>query len=317
MNTMLLKKSIREALPLFLACVVALFAFAWVRVWVTGLFEFTEVQEILQRFKRFERFSPIPFDQLASYEGRVAMTYDEPIVMLCVVIWSIARGSDIVSGELSRGTMEMLLSQPIRRITLLKTQVLVATVGLWGIVLSHFIGVACGIHTVSVLEAPPSPVPGLQILGALVTPENRPEPIAVALSERVQAITFIPASINLAAFGFLVFGLAAIISCCDSFRWRTIGLTVGIHVLQLVLFGISQATDRLAWLGWLTYFSAYQPQELTLHSAKSNLDNWTDIWGQTDALLAILGVGMLVVLGGVFIMVGRWQFNRRDLDPPF
>jgi ABC-type transport system involved in multi-copper enzyme maturation permease subunit len=213
--------------------------------------------------------------------------------------------------------MEMLLSQPIRRITLLKTQVLVATVGLWGIVLSHFIGVACGIHTVSVLEAPPSPVPGLQILGALVTPENRPEPIAVALSERVQAITFIPASINLAAFGFLVFGLAAIISCCDSFRWRTIGLTVGIHVLQLVLFGISQATDRLAWLGWLTYFSAYQPQELTLHSAKSNLDNWTDIWGQTDALLAILGVGMLVVLGGVFIMVGRWQFNRRDLDPPF
>ncbi|MBX3422639.1 MAG: ABC transporter permease subunit [Pirellulaceae bacterium] len=317
MNRSLLKKSIREALPLLIACVLALFAFSWIRVWVTGLFEFTEVQELLQRFRRFERFSPIPFDQLASYEGRIGMNFDEPIVLLCVVIWSIARGSDIISGELSRGTMEMLLSQPIRRAELLRTQILVAVGGLLLMVTAHWLGMTCGIYTVWVTEAV-GPVPvNLPLLGALGLPQATPETVQVVLSSRVSPFQFLPATLNLFLFGFLVFGLATMISCFDSFRWRTIGLTVGIHVFHVVLLGLSQATDRLKFLAWFTYCNAYQPQKLILLTAKTNRENWRSNWLQPDGSWLVAGLLFLLCAGITCLLVGLWRLNRRDLDPPF
>lgn len=316
-NRSLLRKTIREALMLCIACSLAMFVFAWIRVWVTGLFEFTEVQEILQRFRRFERFSPIPFDQLASYEGRVGMTFDEPIVLLCVVIWSISRGSDMVSGELSRGTMEMLLSQPIRRVELLRTKAAVAFGGLVLIVASHWVGMACGIHTVWVTESVSSGSVHLPLLGALGLPAPTPETIQVPLSERVSIWQFLPASINLLWFGFLVFGLATMISCFDSFRWRTIGLTVGIHVFQVVLFGLSQASEQLKFLAWLTYCNAYQPQKVILLTAKTDGANWRDQWLTSEGGWLLAGMAFLFSAGTICILVGLWKLNRRDLDPPF
>ena len=71
----------------------------------------------------------LPFEQLATYSGRIALAYDLPIVILCVSVWAIARGSDCVSGELGRGTMEMLLAQPVSRLQVLLTQATVTTIG--------------------------------------------------------------------------------------------------------------------------------------------------------------------------------------------
>ena len=62
-----------------------------------------QFRTILEQFREFEKFAPIDFDALFTYPGRVGMTYDEPIVILCVIIWCISRGSDVVSGELGRG----------------------------------------------------------------------------------------------------------------------------------------------------------------------------------------------------------------------
>ena len=44
--------------------------------------------------------------------------YVHPLVLFSAVIWAIMRGSDCVSGEIGRGTMEMLLAQPVRRTSL-------------------------------------------------------------------------------------------------------------------------------------------------------------------------------------------------------
>ena len=41
--------------------------------------------------------------------------YEEPMIYMIMTIWCVARSSDVVSGELGRGTMEILLSQPVSR----------------------------------------------------------------------------------------------------------------------------------------------------------------------------------------------------------
>ena len=43
-------------------------------------------------------------------------------------MFAIARGSDVVSGELGRGTLEMLLAQPVSRLQVLYTQAAVTLV---------------------------------------------------------------------------------------------------------------------------------------------------------------------------------------------
>ena len=104
-HRILIRKYIGQSSVLFFACGAALFAFAWVRVWVVSLLDMAQFQTILEQFREFEKFAPIDFDALFTYPGRVGMTFDEPIVIFCTVIWCFARGSDVVSGELGRGTL--------------------------------------------------------------------------------------------------------------------------------------------------------------------------------------------------------------------
>ena len=42
---------------LFLSCGLALFAFAWVRVWVVSLLDMGQFQTILEQFREFEKFA--------------------------------------------------------------------------------------------------------------------------------------------------------------------------------------------------------------------------------------------------------------------
>src|SRR5210317_1038482 len=102
MKQALLRKSIREARLLLGWSTIIMFAFCWLRVWIVSLLPTDRFKTIVEQFREFERFVPVPFEQLFTYPGRIALTYDELIVVMCVVIWAIARGSDCVAGELGR-----------------------------------------------------------------------------------------------------------------------------------------------------------------------------------------------------------------------
>ena len=75
-----------------------------------------------QLWDEFKDLWPVSLEQLLSYTGRIAVGYNEPIVVFGVCMFAIARGSDVVSGELGRGTLEMLLAQPVSRLQVLYTQ---------------------------------------------------------------------------------------------------------------------------------------------------------------------------------------------------
>src|SRR5690242_9388332 len=116
MFRLLIKKAFLESWLLLAACSLMLLVFCWVRVWIVTRFELQRFQGFLDQLRQFEQFMPVPLEQVLTYPGSLALTFDEPVLLLCILVWSISRGSDVVSGELGRGTLEMLLAQPVSRL---------------------------------------------------------------------------------------------------------------------------------------------------------------------------------------------------------
>jgi ABC-2 type transport system permease protein len=318
-NHVLVRKYISQSMLLFLACGAALFAFAWVRVWVVSLLDMGQFKTILDQFREFEKFAPIEFDALFTYPGRVGMTFDEPIVILCTVIWCFARGSDVVSGELGRGTLEMLLAQPITRRTLLFSHATVSIVGLALLCLLVWAGIAAGVHATTVQETVPTPTVRVPFLNLDLPLSNAP-PVkeSVPLRNRVDVRTYAAPTFSLFAFGFFLLGLSSMLSCFDRYRWRTIGVVVGFYVLQLVMFGLGKAAASLEWLLSLTFFSCYKPQKMTSLVSDGGL---AAPWSLTEtvagmALPPLLYPGLLLSLGVICYVIADAQFNRRDLPAP-
>ncbi|TWU48064.1 ABC transporter permease subunit [Rubripirellula reticaptiva] len=318
-NRILVRKYIGQSLLLFAACGLALFAFAWVRVWVVCLLDMGQFTTILEQFRDFEKYAPIEFDALFTYPGRVGMTYDEPIVILCTVIWCISRGSDVISGELGRGTLEMLLAQPIRRRTLLLSHATVSVVGLAMLCLLVWAGIAVGVMATTVTESvsPPSfriPIFNLDIPLTVDKPVTQTMP----LSDRVDVEAYAASTFHLFAFGFFLLGLSTMFSALDRYRWRTVGAVVGIYVIQLVMFGLGKAAESLSWLLSLSFFSCYKPQKMTsLVSKHGSSGPWSLTETVPDGALPPLVYPLILIgLGMLFYAFAIHHFGRRDLPAP-
>jgi len=298
-----------------------MYSFCWARVWVVSLFEMSRFKVIIEQFREYERFSPVPFEQLFTYAGRIALTYDEPIVVVSVSLWAIARGSDCISGEIGRGTMEMLLGQPISRVQVLWTQAAVTIAGIALLSFTSWLGVYTGIMTVSVEEPAPRETWTIPLLGVeLPNPLAKEKTQMTPMSEKVDEGVFVPAAFNLFALGFFLAGLTSLFSSWDRYRWRSIGLVVGIYMFQMIVKVLALASDRLHWLLNCTFFTAYEPERFVSIAANDPQQTWAlvlrDDAGRLldlgplgyDSLL--IGMGLLAYAGATIV------FHRRDLPPP-
>jgi ABC-2 type transport system permease protein len=326
MNRALLRKCVLEAQWLFWACAAAMFAFCWVRVWLVSRLEMGKFKVIVETFRdEVDRFLPIGVDALFSYTGRVAVVYEEAVVILCMVVWAIARGTDSVSGELGRGTMEMLLAQPLSRLQVLSHQAAVTVGGVLLLAAVTWFGTFVGIQSFSAKEekASPSLITSLLRLQWPAASKEK-EFVYVPLREKIDAANLLPASVNLFALGFFLAGLSTLVSACDRYRWRAIGVVVGIYIVQLVLKLVGVAADDWRWLSYLSFFTAYEPQLLVQVALNHPIDAWS-FWRQTTDenarhVLAALGpLGFSSILWGLGLVcyVGAaWRFCTRDLPPP-
>src|SRR4051812_48834730 len=114
MNRALWKKSILESRWLLASSMLFMFAVHWLLVWTSSFFSVSDMEGMLSFMPElFEQLMPVTFSEVASPAGRIAIAYDHPIVLLLVTVWAISRGSDAVAGELNRGTLEMVLAQPV------------------------------------------------------------------------------------------------------------------------------------------------------------------------------------------------------------
>lgn len=321
MNRSLLNKSIIESRLLLLSCMAAMYSFCWARVWVVSQFDMSRFKAVIEQFREYERFSPVPFEQLFTYAGRIALTYDEPIVVVCVTLWAIARGSDCISGEIGRGTMEMLLGQPIRRVQVLWSQASVTIAGIAILALTSWLGLYTGIMTNSIQEPAPREVltiPWLNI--ELPNPLAQEKTQWTPLSEKVDPEVFVPAAVNLFALGFFLAGLTSFFSSLDRYRWRSIGLVVGIYIFQVIVKVLALASDNLRWLLNCTFFTAFEPERFVSIAANTPEHAWSLVLFEDGGRwldLGPLGYDLILIgMGTLAYLSATWIFHRRDVPAP-
>ncbi|QDU26116.1 ABC-2 family transporter protein [Anatilimnocola aggregata] len=322
MNRILLRKCLAEVQLLFIACALLLFTFCWVRVFIVASLETSAFASIIDKlWENWGRFSPVPLSQLLSYSGRVAIAYDEPVVVFCIAIFAIARGSAAVSGELGRGTMEMLLAQPISRMQVLYSQAAVTVSCLALLCILSWLGTWSGIHTAEVTEQAPAKSISIPLLDVRIPiPFGPREKIKIPMRERVTASNFAPGALNLFCLGFCVAGVTTLASACDRYRWRTIGIVSCLFVLQMIFKVLGRAFDSTSFFEWITIFGAYEPQRLVYIAVDLPQYNWALSLPSIDGRPAMTGpltyYITLVTIGTLGYLAAGVVFHRRDLPAP-
>ena len=286
MNRALFTKALTDGRALFAALFVLLIAFPWLNIWLASKISLPAYADFLANAlpKKWEKLSAVSFSDMATPAGRIAIVFVHPILTIGTALWAIARGSDCVSGEIGRGTMEMLLAQPVTRTAIFATQAIVTVLGAAFLAAATLIGTALGLTTVQ-------------------------------LDGDVSTSRFVPAAVVLFALTFCLSGISALASSWGSQRSRTIGLMGGVYIVATVMAIVGRMSDGWQWMRYFTFMSAYEPQAMVARPSEA----W-NVLAYDDGKLAGIGLGgrilVLLAMGLVCYLAGGLIFNRREIPAP-
>ncbi len=274
MNAAIWKKAIADARAQLLASCLLLLLFGWFFVWFQSLFKMGAIAGFLTLLPDFvQDLVGVPLDQFVTPRGRISILYLHLITLLICYGWAIARGSSAVSGGIAAGTYELILTLPIRRFTVLIAVGTVATAGAALLALSTWLGSCLGVATVG-LEGGP-----------------------------VAATDFLPGAVNLFFMVFCFSGVTALFSAFDHNRWRTMCLAGGFLIVSLILDMVASMWKPGAWLGYLSFLSAFDPPALILEHDGT--------WAESLRLNAAL-----LIVGLICYAAAALVFSRRDIPVP-
>jgi ABC-2 type transport system permease protein len=295
--------------------------FCWFRVWIVGELDSSQFRQIVDLLpKDWRKFSTVDFDWLVSYLGRTALCLDEPLLCLLVIGWSVVRGSDVVSGELNRGSMELLLAQPISRRQVYVTHAICTLVGLGLLVALTWLAMSLGIWTTSVTETT-YPTIWIPILNSAVPLRFlAPKVETIAMATEVNVLLFLPGIFKLFCVGAFFGGVAAFFSAWDRYRWRTLGIVAGIYFASSGIRMLGLASEKLSWLVYCNIFGFYAPAK-SIEAAARDLSSVFAIWqrnleGTITGTGTLLDCSVMLSLGLLFYVLGMRHFERRDLPAP-
>ena len=209
----------------------------------------------------------------------ISISYVHPLTIFILSIWAIGRASGAIAGEIDRGTMELLLAQPLRRRQVIFAHLAVDGVAIPVICLSIWAGTWLGTALVGFIgNANPS---------LALDPWN-----------------FGPGLVSVALLLFALSGLTMWLSAAGRFRWRVLGLAVMVALVQFLVNLIGQLWDPAAPLRPLTVFYYYQPQPMILRA------DWYADHATWLHLAVLAAVGIIGYAGALAV------FCRRDLPAP-
>ncbi len=165
-------------------------------------------------------------------QDMLSIGYVHPLTQTILCVWAIGRAAGAVAGEIDRGTMELLLAQPITRSSVILAHLVVDALTIPVLCLSLWAGTCLGIWLVD-LNADP--------------------------------LRFAPALLSVAALLFAVSGSTMWLSAAGRFHGRALGLAVLVTLLQFLVNLIGQLWDQAEPLRPFTVFYYYQPQQPILN----------------------------------------------------
>jgi ABC-2 type transport system permease protein len=241
--------------------------------------------------------------------------YVHPLVQTIFCIWAIGRASGAIAGEIDRGTMELLLAQPLARYRLVLAHLLVDGITIPILCLCLWTGTCAGTWIVGEIkpEKPDIKPPQNPIL-RLFLPKPPPETEESRQREKerlaIHPLGFLPALPVVAGLIFAVGGYTMWLSSAGRFRYRVMGYAVVITLVQFLINVLGQMWDVISPLRPLTIFYYYQPQPAILGRGY-----WITIheWGLTTPIPML---AVLYGVGAIGYAMALWTFTRRDLPAP-
>ncbi|MGL4552355.1 MAG: ABC transporter permease subunit [Gemmataceae bacterium] len=232
----------------------------------------------------------------------LSIGYVHPVMQFVFCIWAVGRASGAIAGEIDRGTMELLLAQPLARARLVLAHLLVDCVTVPCLCLALFAGNLLGawwIDPIKVREPDKS-----MRLPFKVPTNDDPE---VRKQLEIHPWRFARA---MPVVGGLVFGISGLtmwVSALGRYRWRVTGVAVGMVLMMFLINVLGQMWDPAAWLRPLTLFYYYQPQQVIPDGG-----GWSvAVGGAAVPMLAVLyGAGAAGYLLALVTLV------RRDIPAP-
>jgi ABC-2 type transport system permease protein len=208
-----------------------------------------------------------------------------PVTQILVCIWVIGRGAGAIAGEIDRGTMELLLAQPLARARILFAHLMVDLLTLPLVCLSLWFGHWLGVRLVG-----------------------------TSANFNIDPSVYGPGLWNTAALGFAISGFTMWLSARGRSFKRIMGIAVMVTLIQFIINLVGQLWDALAHLRPFTVFYYYQPQQIVLRH------QWTidlgEAWNNHQPLFTMNVLVVPIVAGAVGYAAAFWVFCRRDVPAP-
>jgi len=209
----------------------------------------------------------------------LSIAYVHPLTQTILCIWAVGRAAGAIAGEIDRGTMELLMAQPIRRGQAMLAHIAVDLVVIPLLAAAMIFGTFVGIHAVDLTD-----------------------PDTPALY--VDFWRFVPGLTSVVALVFSVSGLTMMVSAFGRQRGKVLGVAVLVVLVQFLVNVIGQLWSPMEPLRPFTVFYYYQPQQIILRDeGRISLESWRQI-------------ATLLAVGAVGYGIGTWHFCRRDLPAP-
>ena len=218
--------------------------------------------------------------ELNKSDNFMSIAYVHPLPLTILGIFAIGRAANAIAGEIDRGTMELLLAQPIRRTQVVLAHLVVDMVVIPSLCLAMWVGTYCGTW-----------------LNGLQTSEN-------AL-QHIDPLRFLPALLAVAGLVFAHSGVTMWISSMGRSRARVWGWAITLFLCMFLVNVFGQILpEALEWLRPFTVHYHYQPQQMIFR------EDWYasgSVWFHLAVLAGVGAAGYLLA----------WTtFCRRDLPAP-
>lgn len=209
--------------------------------------------------KSFRAFLGGQYVDIFSAHGFLAVGYKHPLTLLVIAGTGIAIASRTPAGDIGTRAMDLVLSHPVAR----RTVVLASLVMLWGTAALAVAGLFLG-HTI-----------GIAVFG---------------LDVDDYATRFAPVWVHGWLFAGCIGTIALAVSTRCANRGRAVGWAAGLVGAFLLLDFGAQLGEPLAWLGYATPFGYYEPARIVAERHVA--------WGDVVALAVASCVAAAAALVG-------------------
>ena len=250
-------KTLREHLSFLIFAFILVGAFQLLMLTLVVETDMLNIAEIF--FSRFppqiQQFLGEEFLAQFSVNGAVAFGYNHPIVVIFLAVIAIMLPARHIAGEIEGGTLELILSLPVKRFSITFSLWISSILLLFTVIIGNWLGT---------------------LIGLMIYPQVSDLPLSIIFRIGLN-LWFLMLTINAYTFLFSAFSREA-----GKVTQRAAGLTLFFYFLSYTV----KLWDKVSFLKPVTIFTYYQPQALAMNQ---------NLWLKNIAILAGLIIIFMVI----------------------